>query len=62
MFIEKPIYKVICDKCKKDSTDGTEYAGWTDKGTALDVAYDADFTEVGDKHYCSDCYEMLDDE
>ncbi len=62
MIKEILIYKIVCDKCKKDSTEGTEYAGWTDISTALDVAFDADFKVIEDKHYCDDCFETIDED
>jgi len=61
MIKEVIMYTVICDKCGKDSNEESEYAGWNEKGYALEVAEEADFATIDDNHYCPDCYEWDDE-
>jgi len=63
MVKEITMYTVICDNCGKDSNEGCEYAGWSDKGYAVDVAIDgAGFIKNDDNHYCPKCYEYDDND
>ena len=55
MIKDKTVYTYICDKCGKDICDETDYIGWNDLGV-YDI-YDEGWVEVGDKHYCPDCYD-----
>ena len=55
----KPVtmYSVICDRCGKQFVD--EFNGivaWLDEGTAKEQAMESEWAEIGDKHYCTDCY------
>lgn len=57
----KPVtmYSVICDRCGKTFID--EFNGvvaWVDEGTAKEQAMESEWVEIGDKHYCPDCYEF----
>lgn len=57
----KPItmYSVVCDRCGKSFID--EFNGivaWLDEGTAKEQAMESEWIEIGDKHYCPDCYEF----
>ena len=59
----KPItmYSVVCDRCGKPFID--EFNGivaWLDEGTAKEQAMESEWVEIGDKHYCPDCYEFDD--
>ena len=60
----KPVtmYSVICDRCGKSFID--EFNGivaWLDEGTAKEQAMESEWVEIGDKHYCPDCYEFDDE-
>lgn len=60
----KPVtmYSVICDRCGKAFID--EFNGivaWFDEGTAKEQAMESEWAEIGDKHYCPDCYEFDDE-
>ena len=60
----KPVimYSVICDRCGKAFID--EFNGivaWVDEGTAKEQAMESEWVEIGDKHYCPDCYEFDDE-
>lgn len=60
----KPVtmYSVVCDRCGKPFID--EFNGivaWLDEGTAKEQAMESEWVEIGDKHYCPDCYEFFDD-
>lgn len=57
----KPVtmYSVVCDRCGKTFFD--EFNGivaWLDEGTAKEQAMESEWAEIGDKHYCPDCYEF----
>ena len=59
----KPVtmYSVVCDRCGKAFVD--EFNGivaWLDEGTAKEQAMENEWAEIGDKHYCPDCYEFDD--
>lgn len=56
------MYSVICDRCGKAFID--EFNGivaWLDEGTAKEQAMESEWAEIGDKHYCPDCYEFDDE-
>lgn len=60
----KPVtmYSVVCDRCGKPFID--EFNGivaWLDEGTAKEQAMESEWAEIGDKHYCPDCYEFDDE-
>lgn len=59
----KPVtmYSVVCDRCGKTFID--EFNGivaWLDEGTAKEQAMESEWVEIGDNHYCPDCYEFND--
>jgi hypothetical protein len=62
MIKEVTMYTVVCDSCGKDSCEGSEYAGYSDKDYAIDVARDGDFVRIEGNDYCPDCYEYDDDD
>ena len=54
------MYSVVCDRCEKIfETDGC--IAWTDKQSAIYYALASEWKEIGDKHYCLDCYEFNDE-
>ncbi len=60
----KPVtmYSVVCDRCGKTFID--EFNGivaWLDEGTAKEQAMESEWIEIGNKHYCPDCYEFDDE-
>ena len=55
------MYSVVCDRCGKSFID--EFNGivaWLEEGTAKEQAMESEWAEIGDKHYCPDCYEFDD--
>lgn len=53
------MYSVVCDRCGKTFID--EFNGivaWLDEGTAKEQAMESEWAEIGNKHYCPDCYEV----
>lgn len=42
------------------NTLGNSHA-WLDEGTAKEQAMESEWVEIGDKHYCPDCYEFDDE-
>ncbi len=55
-------YTIVCDNCKKISTDQFDICGWNDKDYALECAKDDNWIECEDKHYCPDCYHFDDED
>ena len=49
---------VVCDRCGKILDDGSV---WEDKSSAISYALNSKWAEIGDKHYCPDCYEFDDE-
>lgn len=61
MIKQVTMYSVVCDRCGKPFID--EFNGivaWLDEGTAKEQAMENEWVEIGDKHYCPDCYEFDD--
>ena len=52
------MYSVICDRCGRILEDG---AFWEDESSAIMYALNSKWVEIGDKHYCPDCYEFDDE-
>ena len=50
-------YDIICDRCGKSFSEESEMC-YTDKDSALMVAEQSEWREIGGKHYCPDCYEL----
>ena len=62
MIKQVTMYSVVCDRCGKTFID--EFNGivaWLDEGTAKEQAMESEWVEIGDKHYCPDCYEFDDE-
>ena len=49
------MYSVVCDRCGRTLDDGVV---WEYKSTAISYALNSKWKEIGDKHYCQDCYEF----
>lgn len=58
----KPVtmYSVVCDRCGKQFV-ADDFAAWTDICTAREQAMESEWAEIGDKHFCPDCYEFDDE-
>ena len=52
------MYSVVCDRCGRTLDDSV---AWEDKSTAISYALNSKWKEIGDKHYCKDCYEFDED-
>ena len=60
MIKEVKMYSVVCDRCGKPFIDEFNGIGaWLDEGTAKEQAMESEWAEIGDKHYCPDCYEFM---
>ena len=57
MIEEVIYYDIICDCCGKSFTEESEMC-YPDTNSALMVAEQSGWSEIGDKHYCRDCYEL----
>ena len=59
MIKQVTTYSAICDRCGKTfETDGC--IAWTDKQSSIYYALASEWKEIGDNHYCPDCYEFND--
>ena len=62
MIKEVKVYSVVCARCGKQSLDESHgIVAWLDEGTAKEQAMESEWVEIGDKHYCPDCYEFEDE-
>lgn len=62
MIKEVKMYSVVCDRCGKSFIDKFNgIVAWLDEGTAKEQAMESEWIEIGDKHYCQDCYEFDDE-
>ena len=52
------MYSVICDRCGKTYGVDDGIDCWVDECTAKEQAMESEWAEIGDKHYCPDCYEF----
>jgi hypothetical protein len=61
MFESKPYWWVICDRCRVNGQEGSEYSAWTDPDTALMeagedwVAVGVGYRGVTQAHLCGEC-------
>lgn len=56
MIKERKVYTAICDKCGKDISKDSGYAGWSFSGIVWEML-DYEWVKINGKHYCPDCYE-----
>lgn len=59
MIKQVTTYSVICDRCGKTFIVNGCFA-WNDKQLTISYALESEWKEIGDKHYCPDCYEFDD--
>ena len=60
MKTEIKVYTIICDGCKKDICEGTEFCGFNDvEAACLD---ESEWITIEDNHYCPDCYHYDDND
>lgn len=61
-FKEMTMYTVCCDGCGESVDEGTDYAGWGDKDSAMEIALGSDWHKMDDGSiYCGNCVEVDDD-
>lgn len=51
-------YSDVCDRCGK--TFVANGGAWDDKQLTISYALASEWKEIGDKHYCPNCYEFND--
>lgn len=55
---EIPMFTVDCDGCGANADEGSDYAGWSDKECAVEMARDgAEYREIDGKMLCPECVE-----
>lgn len=57
MIVTEIFYGVKCDRCGEMNDDG-EFSFWNDESSAMEYAYESEWTELKGKHYCQGCYEV----
>ena len=60
MIKEVILHTIICDNCGRDAANGTDYSCSSEPWDMF--CEDEDWQEIGDGHYCPDCYEHDDDD
>ena len=55
------MYSVVCDRCGKTFCKGDTTITGADKKSVRSYALESGWVEIGDKHYCPDCYEFDDE-
>lgn len=59
---EVTMFTLDCDGCGQNADEGTDYAGWSDRETAVEMAREGfGFHEIDGKFYCPECV-VLDEE
>ncbi len=56
------MYTCVCDNCNKSADEGGEYSCWGDEYTARAMAAESDFIEHKGNDYCSDCWDIDDND
>lgn len=59
MIKQVEMYVIACDGCGKVCDSDGMFA-WTDEHSAKFMAFESEWKEIEDKHYCPDCYEYDD--
>ena len=59
MIKEVTYYDIICDRCGKSFTKESETC-YADTVSAKKKKKNSEWMMIGNKHYCSDCYELSD--
>lgn len=63
MAVEKvQMFTVVCDNCKLDIGENSDYSCWNHVNFAEDVAMDSDWLIHDGKHHCPDCYKYDDND
>ena len=56
------MYSIVCDRCGEQVIEECRGSGaGLNEGTAKEQAMESEWVEIGDKHYCPDCYEFNDE-
>lgn len=55
------MFTVLCDNCKLDIGENSDYSCWNDENNAKENASNSDWL-IHDKHYCPDCYDYDDND
>ena len=60
MIKQVTMYSVICDRCGKTFCECDSIITGAYKKSVRGYALESEWKEIGDKHYCPDCYEFND--
>ena len=61
MIKAEVLYTVQCDRCREILEDG-EFQYWVGTDMAVDRAKDSEWLIKGNKHYCTKCYTLNDED
>lgn len=61
MIQEVKMYTINCDNCGSNLNEGSEYSCWVDENSTEEIRQDEGWEKVGNKHYCTECFEYDED-
>ena len=56
------MFTIICDGCGKDVNSDTAWSCWSDVENNEEIRQEEGWEKIGDKHYCTDCFEIDDND
>jgi hypothetical protein len=61
MILKEIFYAVKCNRCGI-LHEGSDYSYFSQEGDAIESAYESEWCEFDDKHYCPDCFTFTDED
>ena len=65
MKVKVESFKIVCDCCGETFHDGNDFVCYTDDADGSQIneeAESAGWIEIGDEHFCPDCFSFGDDD
>ena len=62
MIKEVKMFTIICDNCKIDANEDSEFSCYNERQYMEDVAKESNWIENEGNHYCPDCYSFDDND
>jgi hypothetical protein len=60
MIVSEIFYGIKCNRCE-EQFEGFEYSFFSDKQSVIEAAMESEWIEDNGKHYCSNCYEQVEE-